>query len=63
MTMPTDARELIRELSQMNIFGIRLLNGTITVYNNTDWDIRKFNQARGAGATVGELRELVRQLK
>jgi hypothetical protein len=47
----------------MNIFGIRLLNGTITVYNNTDWDIRKFNQARGAGATVGELRELVRQLK
>jgi len=61
--MRTDAKELIRELSQMNIFGIRLLNGTITVYNNTDWDIRKFNQARGAGATVGELRELVRELK
>jgi hypothetical protein len=61
--MPTDAKELIRELSKMSIFGIRLLNGTITLYNNTDWEIRKFQEARGAGATVGELLELVRQLK
>ena len=57
------AVRFLEELSRSKIFGIKLLNGSIMMYSDTAWDARRFCQSHGTGMTIGNLRDLLRDLR
>ena len=57
------AVRFLEELSKSKIFGIKLLNGSIMMYSDTGFDARRFHQSHGTGMTIGNLRDLLRDLR